>query len=73
MLLHHFLTKLIGATHGDTLGHISPKYNKYFNYIFNSCNSGVDIRYGFLEIGSVPVFKSIVNSNSLFGGTPNNS
>jgi hypothetical protein len=68
-----FLTKIIGAPHGDTLGHIIPKSNKSFNCIFNSCNFGVDIRYGILAIGSVPGFKSMVNSNYISGGKPGNS
>ena len=68
-----FLTKIIGAPHGDTLGCISPKSNNSFNCIFNSCNLGVDIRYGVLEIGFVPSFRSIVNSNYLFEGKPGSS
>ena len=68
-----FLTKIVGTPHDDTLGCISPKSNNSFNCIFNSCNLGVDIRYGVLEIGFVPSFRSIANSNYLFKGKPGSS
>jgi hypothetical protein len=59
-----FLTKITGAPNDYTLGHISPKSSNSFNFIVNSFNSSVDIRYGILTIDYVPGFKSIASSNS---------
>ena len=65
-----FPTKITGAPHSDMLGHIILKSNNSFNFIFNSCTLGVDIRYDNLEIGHLPGFISILNFDSLFGGKP---
>jgi hypothetical protein len=61
-----FLKKIIGALHGDTLGHISPKYNNSFNYIFNCCNLGVDILYGILAIFFLFVSLSVTCGTNLW-------
>jgi hypothetical protein len=68
-----FLTKIIGAPQGETLGLINPKSSISFNCICNSQSFGVVILYSVLEIGFAPGFSSMEKSSSLLGGNLDNS
>jgi len=65
--------KLTGALQGDTLRRISPRSNNSFSFTSNSFNSGINIRYLFLAIGSVPFFRTMINSILALGGPLRNS
>lgn len=63
-----FLTKNMGAPHGDTFGMINPLSSSSHNCFLSSFNSIVSIWYSALEIGAVPSKNSISKSNTLWGG-----
>ena len=68
-----FLKNNTRAPHGDVLVLTKPLLNNSSICSFNSYNSAGAIRYGAIEMGSVPGACSISNSISLSSGNPGRS
>lgn len=62
-----------GAPQGKVLGVINLLFNRSCNYSFNSFNSIGAIRYSSMDMGYVPVTKSMPKSISLTRGNSGRS
>src|SRR3954463_3305431 len=65
-----FLTNSTGAPHGDTLFSINFNSISSSSWTLSSTSSAGDIRYDGIAMGVAPGIKSMVNSVSRTGGSP---